>query len=63
VDEFYCERNHTFYRVELRDRGKWGVEAQILDPVDLVIGQRFIDIEDGDRIVRARDSAIAWAKD
>ncbi len=30
VDEFYVERTHTFYRVELRDHGKWGVEAQIL---------------------------------
>lgn len=63
IDEFYCERNQTFYRVELRDRGPWGVEAQILDPVELVIGQRFIDVEDGDRTIPARESAIAWAKD
>jgi hypothetical protein len=63
IDAFYCERNHTFYCVELRDRGKWGIEAQIIDPIELVIGQRFADVEDGDRRIKARESAIAWAKD
>jgi hypothetical protein len=63
IDEFYAERTKKFYRVELRDRGRWGTEAQIFDPVELVIGQRFADIQDGDQIVPARESAIAWAKD
>ena len=62
VDEFYCERNQTFYRVELRDHGKWSVEAQILDPVDLVIGQRFTNVEAGGRTTPAQEFAIAWAK-
>jgi hypothetical protein len=35
-----------------------------VDPrVDLVISQRFVDIQDGERTVKARDSAIAWARD
>ncbi len=63
VDEFYVERTKKFYRVELRDRGQWGVEAQIFDPVDFVIGQRFTEVQDGDRTIRARESAVEWAKD
>ena len=57
------ERTKKFYRVELRDRGQWGVEAQIFDPVDFVIGQRFMEVQDGDRTIRARESAVEWAKD
>jgi hypothetical protein len=39
--EFNVERTHTFYRCELRDHGSYGVEAQFLDPIDLVIGHSF----------------------
>lgn len=30
--EFHIEREHRFYRVELRDHGEYGVQAQFLDP-------------------------------
>ena len=46
--EFYRARDHKFFRCELRDYGKWGVEAQFLDPIDLVMAQRFENIRDGD---------------
>jgi hypothetical protein len=29
--EFYSETRKKFYRIELRDRGQFGVEAQLLD--------------------------------
>jgi hypothetical protein len=29
--EFHVERTHRFYRAEVRDRGEWDVEAQILN--------------------------------
>ena len=29
--EFYAERTKKFYRCELRDHGKWGMEAQFFE--------------------------------
>ncbi len=43
--------NHVFWSCELRDHGRWGVEAQILRDNDFVIGLRF----------PSRPLAIAWA--
>ena len=37
--EFHVERTHTFYRVELRDHGEFGVEAQFLDPAEVRIAR------------------------
>ncbi len=51
--EFHVDRTHTFYRCELRDRGKYGVEAQLVDPVDLRIAHTF----------PTRELAIAWAEE
>jgi hypothetical protein len=51
--EFHVERSHTFYRVELRDRGAYGVEAQILDPIDVRIAHLF----------PSRQLAIRWAEE
>jgi hypothetical protein len=48
--EFHVERTHTFYRVELRDRGAYGVEAQFLDPIDVCTA----------RLFPSRELAIAW---
>jgi hypothetical protein len=59
--EFCRERDHKFFRCELRDYGKWGVEAQFFEGGDFIIGQRFEDVSDGERIVTAREFAIAWA--
>ena len=51
--EFHVDRTHRFYRAELLDRGKWGVEAQILEaPDDLLCAQRFAD----------RVQAARWAE-
>src|SRR5882724_8428167 len=35
--EFHVARTHKFYRAELLDRGKWGVEAQIIEAPDDVL--------------------------
>jgi hypothetical protein len=49
--EFYA--NKRFFRAELLDRGKWGVEAQIIEaPDDLRIGHRFDH----------RGQAVRWAE-
>jgi hypothetical protein len=50
-DRFICE---------LRDRGRFGVEAQFLLNGDLYIARTFQDQTDFG--VRARDLAIAWAE-
>jgi hypothetical protein len=51
--EFHIARTHRFYRAESRDRGKWGVEAQIIEaPDDFLIGHRFPD----------RAQAARWAE-
>jgi hypothetical protein len=39
----------------------YGVEAQFLDPVDLVIAQTFQAVSDGERTIPARELATAWA--
>ena len=57
--EFHVKRTHTFYRVELRDHGTYGVEAQFLDPVDPVIARTFR--QDMDLTRTPREMAIAWA--
>jgi hypothetical protein len=50
---------HTFYRVELRDHGQYGVEAQFLDPIDFVISRTFHQRLDPTRT--PREMAVAWA--
>src|SRR4051812_3872907 len=57
--EFHVERTHRFYRVELRDHGAYGVEAQFFDPVDPVIARTFR--QDMDLTRTPREMAIAWA--
>lgn len=39
--EFHVERTHTFWRVELRDHGAFGVEVQFLDPIEIRIARTF----------------------
>jgi hypothetical protein len=49
---FQFHADHRFYRAELINRGKWGIEAQIVETADdLRIGQRFDD----------RAHAVRWA--
>ena len=57
--EFHVAATHTFWRVELGDHGAYGVEAQFLDPVDVVIARTFRS--DMDRTRTPREMAIAWA--
>jgi hypothetical protein len=59
--EFHVAATHTFYRVELRDHGQYGVEAQILDPVDVRIARTFHQRLDPTRT--PREMAIAWAEE
>lgn len=59
--EFHVERTHRFYRVELRDHRVYGVEAQFLDPIDLVISRTFR--ADLDPTRTPRQMAIAWAEE
>jgi hypothetical protein len=59
--EFHVERSHTFWRVELRDHGSYGVEAQFLDPVEIRFAQTFRQDMDPTRTPRAM--AIAWAEE
>jgi len=51
--KFYSTSRKKFYRIELRDRGQYGVEAQLLDPVEMLYGHLF----------PARALAIAWAEE
>jgi hypothetical protein len=57
--EFHVQATHTFWRVELRDHGVYGVEAQFLDPVDIRIARTFR--QDLDPTRTPRDMAIGWA--
>ena len=50
--EFHVERTHTFWRVELRDHGQWGVEAQFCDPIDVRIARTFRQDMDPNRTPR-----------
>ena len=58
--EFHIERTHKSYRCELRDHGEYGVEAQFLDPVDVVFSRKFSPHPDLTRTPRAM--AIAWGR-
>jgi hypothetical protein len=49
--ESHVERTHTFWRVELRDHGEYGVEAKFFDPVDLRLAHT----------LPTREVAVAWA--
>jgi hypothetical protein len=57
--EFHVERTHKFYRVELRDHGAYGVEAQFLDPIEPIICRTFHQRLEPTRT--PREMAIAWA--
>ena len=58
--EFHVPTTCTFWRVELRDHGSYGVEAQFLDPVDVRIARTFHPQMDPTGMPRAM--AIAWAQ-
>ena len=50
---FEFHANHKFFRAELLDRGRWGIEAQIIEaPDELRIGHRF----------NHREQAVLWAE-
>jgi hypothetical protein len=50
---------NTFYRCDLVDHGKWGIEAQILEaPNDFRSGHRFTAIGS----LSAREQAVRWAE-
>ena len=59
--EFHVESTKKFYRRELRDHGEHGIEAVILDPVELVMSRMFSTRLDRTRTPRAM--AITWAKE
>jgi hypothetical protein len=59
--EFHVPATHTFWRVELRDHGPYGVEAQFLDPVEIRIARTFR--QDLDPTRTPRQMAIAWAEE
>src|SRR5437016_12049963 len=59
--EFHVEATYTFWRVELRDHGQYGVEAQFLDPVDVRIARTFR--QDMNTLRTPREMAIAWAEE
>jgi hypothetical protein len=57
--EFHVQQTRTFWRVELRDHGRHGVEAQFFDPVDLRSARTFRQDMDPTRSPRAM--AIEWS--
>src|SRR5262249_22318978 len=57
--EFHVPATHTFWRVELRDHGPYGVEAQFLDPIEVRLARTFR--QDMDPTRSPRELAIAWA--
>ncbi len=57
--EFRVERTRRFWRCELRDHGRDGVEAQFRDPIHLRITRTFYREMDPTRT--PRQVAIAWA--
>lgn len=59
--EFHVAATHTFWRLELRDHGAYGVEAQFLDPVDTRIARTFR--QDMDPTRTPREMAILWAEE
>jgi hypothetical protein len=59
--EFHVERVHKFYRCELRDHGQYRVEAQFLDPVELLYARTFGPWLDRTRT--PREMAVAWAQE
>lgn len=59
--EFHVAATHTFWRVELRDHGAYGVEAQFLDRIDIRIARTFR--QDMDPTRTPREMAIAWAEE
>jgi len=60
--EFHRASDHSFWRCESRDRGAYGTEAQFLMNGDLIIGQLFRDVPNGDTVIPARQSATEWAQ-
>jgi hypothetical protein len=57
--EFHRERDHKFFRYELRDHGPWGVEAQFFEGGDFLLAQRFEDLLADTLIITRRD--LTWA--
>lgn len=59
---FECLRGHDRFRFELRDHGEvYGVEAQIYQNEEFLIGRRFDRRMDQTRT--PRELAIAWAEE
>jgi hypothetical protein len=58
--EFHVAATHTFWRVELRDHGAYGVEAQFLDPIDIRTARTFR--QDMDPTRTPRELAVQWAE-
>ena len=58
--EFYRERDHSRWLCELRDHGKYGVEAQFLKNEELSIAHTFHQRLDPMRT--PREMAIVWAE-
>jgi hypothetical protein len=62
--EFHIPRTNTFWRVDLRDHGVYGIEAQFFNPIDLEKARTFrTPVRDGDRVWSPRELAIQWAED
>ena len=59
--EFYRAHDHKMFRCELRDLGRWGVDARFFDGVDFVLGHRFESVTKDGRVISARRLAVEWA--
>ena len=59
--EFQRAADHKAFRCDLRDHGKYGIEAQFFEGDHFLLGRRFEDANNGERIVKARERAVAWA--
>jgi hypothetical protein len=59
---FQFHANHKFFRIELLNRGRWGVDAQIIEaPDDLRIGHRFDRREQA--VLSAESIRRTWGPD
>jgi hypothetical protein len=61
---FEFHANHKFFRADLLNRGKWGIEAQIIEaPDELRIGHRFDHREQAGGAEEMRRDMEAWRDD
>lgn len=59
--EFHVPTTHTFWRVELRDHGPYGMEVQFPDPIDVRWARTSPQYLDP--TWTPREMAIAWAEE